>query len=1415
MAEKDTKPKVKTTSTTAKTNTAVKPAAKTTAKPAASAKAAAGASKTAVAAKTTAEPKKAAPAKEVKPAAETKKAAPAKEVKPAAEPKKVAPAKEVKAPAETKKVAPAKEVKPAAETKKAAPAKEAKTTAETKKAASAESAKDKKKNKNKNGGFKNEVKAFFSNKKLVAIVSSCVAALLIAIIVLSVCLGVKCNSSQPFKPVDAANYNYDRFDDDANFNKTGPDRNEWAGVEYTKVTGGYEKGTSRAPQTSEVIRTLSSNEIVKPVEGTRDEREKYGVKTYPTYGSSLKGYTKEERDGIFAESTSLSPSPTWRSQGIYNAIDSEGYLLKNGNKVSDGNGGYKQLYAHTASVSNYGGGLTDDEHRIVKKITAYTHMKLESTQLTGLYAPAGEVIKIEMSKNDYSTAGGLRVLIGQNYNLYQHVAMETSGDGIKGTGLNRMTDLLSIFEYNDKNGAVNVNGDTVTFYVGSFLGGPIYFRPIKNDVERNISVTISGGVRYQHFILGVTTEEEYKENAKSTAPFFDLEVYESIRFTLPRKSSSHDLTKMTYRDCTDAAVLWDKIAEVSTRVGPNGLSGASAPIYVIGDCYVAAGEAFANPGRNGVVCPLYWFSGWGPLNYNSFVNGGNWGTMHEYNHCWQGYGLAANGEVTNNATTLVSYSLYTRISQGRTSAPGWGNGGWNRFTDPSKALGELLSLGKDGSKRFDLSVYATLLHNIGQENYIEAAHGGSYYDNLVNATHYDMTYYFRDVLNFGIGNAYDSNGTISKDKVNEAKDKNYPMFVPVASVYQVGRSIIRDGKKQYITTAQPFAYGRGELTMDFNNKNNFAAGSFVSKELVIPDGFTVKVVEVTQPENGKVEMLENNLVKYTPKSGKDGLYSGNFRVKLRIVKNNLEFIVEDVDLVINLKQSTANTTLNRTTYVYDEAQKVPATNSVYNAQTGKFDFGEYAETETRKNVCTQETNTQIWQAGWNYDDDVYDKNSTNYRVMPLNRTLQTMEGVMYFSSAGNYRFTLKGRGVATLYLSYDGGKTWENALTISRTSGNAYDNSVYSEHTFSESKNYVYFKVVLLVTKESDFFGVGTSKQNTDGSYPAFSNASNAITSDTVEFDKVLKDDSEKKFETEYLYKNEYTYGYARENKVYASGTKLVSVSHESWDNTVPIANMFDGKSDTYYHSKGGEANYITEAKPFELVVDFGSARTVNRVTFNGYKNSAGNNGMVKDFKIYGSTDGVNYSLVTEVTDSPANAKNMTFNFDTVNIRYYKLVVTKTDNGRYFAMNSIVFSDYLAYTNGKIVSPSDFNVRYIGEWNTENRLCNFGLVYTAKAGSSLEYHFTGSRVAYFANRSEEYGTVDIYIDGKLVAENVDLSADNYAGTTSTLYDRYNYKYVADPLAYIYTGDALSDGEHVLKIVGKSGTFNVESFACWN
>ena len=119
----------------------------------------------------------------------------------------------------------------------------------------------------------------------------------------------------------------------------------------TEVTGGFEKGTARATQTSEYLGAV--DRIVKPIKEVMDEHETYGVTQYPYYGRNLKTSTNN-RDAIYWESISLLPQPTWRSRGIYNGIDSEGYLLKNGQRILETESGRKPLRADAGRADRVG-----------------------------------------------------------------------------------------------------------------------------------------------------------------------------------------------------------------------------------------------------------------------------------------------------------------------------------------------------------------------------------------------------------------------------------------------------------------------------------------------------------------------------------------------------------------------------------------------------------------------------------------------------------------------------------------------------------------------------------------------------------------------------------------------------------------------------------------------------------------------------------------------------------------------------------------------------------------------------------------------------------------------------------------------------------------------------------------------------
>lgn len=102
---------------------------------------------------------------------------------------------------------------------------------------------------------------------------------------------------------------------------------------------------------------------------------------------------------------------------------------------------------------------------------------------------------------------------------------------------------------------------------------------------------------------------------------------------------------------------------------------------------------------------------------------------------------------------------------------------------------------------------------------------------MSDATHYDMTYYFTEVLH----------QTVSENVLSEYAAKDYPVFVPVAAIYQTGRSYTSDGAKYYSRTAQPYEIETGE-NFEIDLKSN----------LVIPGGFSWRVKNISQPAYGKI-----------------------------------------------------------------------------------------------------------------------------------------------------------------------------------------------------------------------------------------------------------------------------------------------------------------------------------------------------------------------------------------------------------------------------------------------------------------------------------------------------------------------------------------------------------------------------------
>ena len=1085
---------------------------------------------------------------------------------------------------------------------------------------------------------------------------------------------------------------------------------------------------------------------------------------YPEFGRSLggEGDSQEYRAKLIYEANSLCTVNTWNAGGVggYNRMDKDGNLYLNDTPVSVGANKGK-LYKHSAADTMYRGKLSDDEPAVVKTVTMRARTYTRGYGVTGLYAPAGEVVTLEISKADMEATQGISVHIGQA--LYNGKANNIW----TARSVNRMPVILNTFVINTATATLDPERDVYVAYIGSYLGGPIY---VCNE-NVTFTVTISGGVRYSHFILGYTTPEDFAENAKSSAPYFDLEVWDrGVLHSGPKVRAEN----FTYDELYDAAVLWEKISLVSTHIG----NGSNQGIVFLYDPFVAAGAAVAFPGQGSVNCPDGWMAS--SLNYKTFVTGGAWGNMHEYNHNFQGWGLPGGGEVTNNALNLVEYSLFTKISAARRMGNygAEGTSGWNCYTNASWATQQV-----SGSRSNDLSIYATLLHAFGQDNFMEATKAGGvdgYFTKWADITHNDMTYY-ADLIRL----------PMSESVVETMAQNEYPAFVPVSCVYQTGRSYIYDGEKRFSSTMQPYSIKYGEdFTVDLTAYTVNAAGQYESGSLVAPRNVTLTVKSVSEPQYGKLTKQANEVYVYTP--DKKHLRSGPIRVTVQINDGTVQaggktYKADDVDLVLEFEQSHEMNkfVLERTTYTFDGAKYATA-KEAYEA-----DYAGYTQKTEADNInSTQNSNTDIWLGA----------------TLPVGTTME-VRGKIYVDETAKYRLALRGRGNVALYYSLDNGKNYilaceyESSGTGEGFSANGGYNAKFPYVDLElTSGSWVHFKEVMLHPDKgwrAPYIGLGWGK---------FTPALGTVTGTDENGEPIIEGSTEEtvsvgyatayrdSYEFSHVFTSDYfytrTYAYTYTTPVSAMGTVLeLTGNHADY----PFENVFDEDPNNYCSSVG----LVSESSPWSVTVDLGNTVTATRFELQGNVMGAKNQAP-STFTLYAGMTQDGLEEVASFTNAGAPNGLSAFNFpEEKTFRYYRLVVTKTVEGRYLAIRSMRFA---WRGTASQLSPDDKTVQCKGNWQNRQALSSFGHVNLGAKGATAEITFTGIRFGILS--SDAFGSdFTVKIDGKKVASDI---------VNGTATDAFGTANAALP---VYLSPVLADKKHTVVITCKKAS-DLDSVLLW-
>lgn len=996
---------------------------------------------------------------------------------------------------------------------------------------------------------------------------------------------------------------------------------------------------------------------------TVPETKNEGLSRYPVYGQTLTKTSEESDDdftllkqSILSENTYLNSDPSGSLNGSctnYNSMDKDGFLYLDGQPVLDKDGEIRKLYKHTASENMYFGNVSDTEVAVIKQIKI-TPRQIGNV-ITGLYAPAGEVIKLTISEKDLNAVGSFYVYVGATLANGQANNIWLAKD------FTRMPVIANKLPVSTSTCTFDEATKTYTCYFGSYLGGPVYVGT--PTTKTDFQVEISGAVEYPHFIYGLTTEDEYNRLLNSSAPYFDMEIFDNgVRFSGARTYSDN----YSYKELCASAELWDKISMVSNQV-PTG-SNSSYGIDFLFDPFVAAGAAVAFVGRNTVNCPLSWMDAC--LNAESFVNNGSWGNIHEFNHHYQNYGLPNGGEVTNNAVSLVEYTLFTKISSKRSLSDSTLTD-WNAYTDPSRALKILLTNTAKGTAVESLDAYATVLHSFGQSVFISATQNGSgvdnWFKNLCNLTHYNFYYYFTELLH----------ESVSSSVAEEIASYGYPMYVPVASIYQTGTKYNFDKTVRHETTVQPFEFA-GDY-YDFS----------VKSLLQIPNGFTVSAVSVGNSQYGQITKLGDDLYRFTPSTEK---ISGDVDVKISLTKDDGSFEVEDVCLVFGFK-SQQKRIAQRATYYFD-GNLLDTFTDVDDALSKNY--AGYSSSAVFDSTFNGNECSAVW---WN---------SEGVRL----NSITEYNSKIFITAKGTYRFSIRGK-YANLYISLDG----ENYQLVSKA-GDEYNNKFsvcvekgeYKDFVLEKGQT-VYLKAVVMhVDVNSCAFvaGMGIVK---DG---------NADIDDVTKKTTVYNINYQKEdFTTEYFYARKYEI--SNFSIPTNSSSTIISTNFSPWDDTTKIENLFDDNLSTFMHNKQYE--YVTEETPFEITVDLGKIIKANKFIMYG---RSYNTQTPTSFKLYGGLSVDSLTLLCEYENQPLqNGYNQTGYFNLAEFRFYKLVVTKT-NANYICLSKIEFC--VDFANGTLLSPDDNAIKYYGDFSVDYDLTYFGHSYVTNDGYA-ELTFNGAQFA--------------------------------------------------------------------------------------
>ena len=275
---------------------------------------------------------------------------------------------------------------------------------------------------------------------------------------------------------------------------------------------------------------------------------------------------------------------------------------------------------------------------------------------TGLYAPAGETISIEVPEGVI----GLTVQVGAHQ------------DNLSGLLARRRDPVI----YTRVELFPGIN------YVKNLYGGIVWIRS-NNSQDAPVNLTFSGVVRTADFVLGESTVDSWINDVTvHDVPWLELRGKRTI-FTVPRTTVLRFIGQGRLRDIDQALAEWDLIYERDyydwMGLEPNASDEIDnypvLPERAVMDIHPVAG--YAHSGMPWVMqLDDYWFDELTSLN--TIREGRSWGSYHETGHNYQqtlAWSWSDLGETTNNL-----FIFNGGRNRGNTSIVGFHSALQNAFT---------------------------------------------------------------------------------------------------------------------------------------------------------------------------------------------------------------------------------------------------------------------------------------------------------------------------------------------------------------------------------------------------------------------------------------------------------------------------------------------------------------------------------------------------------------------------------------------------------------------------------------------------------------------------------------------------------------------------------------------------------------